>query len=58
MISLSRVSADEHLLAQLSVPDGRFVVLLARVWEDKIPITIPETVEASGDDLAAALAAP
>jgi hypothetical protein len=27
------VSADERLVAELSDPDGRSVVLLARIWE-------------------------
>jgi hypothetical protein len=37
-----RVCADEHLLAELSDPDGRSVVLLARIWEDKITKDHPE----------------
>jgi hypothetical protein len=37
-----RVSADEHLLAELSDPDGRSVALLARIWEDKITKDHPE----------------
>jgi hypothetical protein len=36
-----RVSADD-LLAELSDPDGRSVVLLARIWEDKITKDHPE----------------
>jgi hypothetical protein len=36
-----RVSADE-LLAELRDPDGRSVVLLARIWEDKITKDHPE----------------
>jgi hypothetical protein len=36
-----RVSADD-LLAELSDPYGRSVVLLARIWEDKITKDIPE----------------
>jgi hypothetical protein len=36
------VCADEHLLAELSDPDGRSVVLLARIWEDKITQDHPE----------------
>jgi hypothetical protein len=36
-----RVSADE-LLAELRDPDGRSVVLLARIWEDKITKDLPE----------------
>jgi hypothetical protein len=35
------VSADE-LLAELRDPDGRSVVLLARIWEDKITNDHPE----------------
>jgi hypothetical protein len=35
------VSADE-LLAELRDPDGRSVVLLARIWEDKITKDHPE----------------
>jgi hypothetical protein len=31
-----RVAADEHLLAELSDPDGRAVVLPERIWEEKI----------------------
>jgi hypothetical protein len=37
-----RVSADKHLLAEFSDPDGRPVVLLARIWEDKITRDHPE----------------
>jgi hypothetical protein len=37
-----RVSADERLVAELSDPDGRAVVLLARIWEDKITKDHPE----------------
>jgi hypothetical protein len=36
-----RVSADE-LLAELRNPDGRSVVLLERIWEDKITRDHPE----------------
>jgi hypothetical protein len=36
-----RGSADD-LLAELSDPDGRSVVLLARIWEDKITKDHPE----------------
>jgi hypothetical protein len=36
-----RVSADD-LLAELSDPYGRSVVLLARIWEDKITKDNPE----------------
>jgi hypothetical protein len=36
-----RVSADE-LLAELRDPDGRSIVLLARIWEDKITKDHPE----------------
>jgi len=36
------VSADEHLLAEISDPDGRSVVLLARILEDKITKDHPE----------------
>jgi hypothetical protein len=36
------VSADEHLLAEVSDPDGRSVALLARIWEDKITKDHPE----------------
>ena len=53
MISLSACTPDDHLLAQLSDPDGRSVVLPARIWDDKITITLAETVEASADTLAA-----
>jgi hypothetical protein len=41
VISPLRVSADE-LLAELRDPDGRSVVLLARIWEDKISKDHPE----------------
>jgi hypothetical protein len=37
-----RVFADQDLLAELSDPDGRSVVLLARIWEDKITKAHPE----------------
>jgi hypothetical protein len=37
-----RVAADERLVAELSDPDGRSVVLLARIWEDKITKDHPE----------------
>ena len=37
-----RVAADEHLLAELSDPDGRAVVLPERIWEDKIIKDHPE----------------
>jgi hypothetical protein len=57
MISLSACPPDEHLLAQLSDPDGRSVVLPARIWDDKITITIAETVEASADTPGCPLAA-
>ena len=40
-----RVAADEHLLAELRDPDGRSVVLLARIWEDKITKDHPELRE-------------
>jgi hypothetical protein len=36
------VAADEHLLAELSDPDGRAVVLPERIWEDKIIKDHPE----------------
>ncbi|MGH2763420.1 MAG: hypothetical protein ACRDLD_12730 [Thermoleophilaceae bacterium] len=36
------MSADEHALAELTDPDGRSVVLLARIWEDKITSDHPE----------------
>jgi hypothetical protein len=36
-----RVSADD-LLAELSDPDGRSMVLLARIWEDKVTRDHPE----------------
>jgi hypothetical protein len=37
-----RVFADQDLLAELSDPDGRSIVLLARIWEDKITKDHPE----------------
>jgi hypothetical protein len=37
-----RVFADQDLLAEVSDPDGRPVVLLARIWEDKITRDHPE----------------
>jgi hypothetical protein len=36
------VAADDHLLAELSDPDGRAVVLPERIWEDKIIKDHPE----------------
>jgi hypothetical protein len=36
------VSANEHSLAEISDPDGYSVVLLARIWEDKIAKDHPE----------------
>lgn len=40
-ISLRRV-AQEYVLAELTDPDGRSVVLLARIWENKITRDHPE----------------
>ncbi len=36
------MSADERLLARVADPDGRPVVLLARIWEQKITRDHPE----------------
>jgi hypothetical protein len=36
------VFANEHSLAEISDPDGCLVVLLARIWEDKITKDHPE----------------
>jgi hypothetical protein len=53
------VAADEHLLAELSDPDGQAVVLPERIWEDKIIKDRPELRAPLEHllDLAAALAA-
>jgi hypothetical protein len=42
MISLSACSPDQDLLAELSDPDGRSVVRLARIWEHKITKDHPQ----------------
>ena len=34
--------SDDHVLAELADPDGRSVVLLARIWEHKITRDHPE----------------
>jgi hypothetical protein len=36
------VAAEDRVLAELPDPDGRAVVLLARIWEDKISRDHPE----------------
>jgi hypothetical protein len=36
------VAADDRVLAELTDPDGRSVVLLARIWENKITRDHPE----------------
>jgi hypothetical protein len=52
-----RVSADKRLLAELSDPDGRSVVLLARIWEDKITQDHPD-LRAHLEHVLAAVAKP
>jgi hypothetical protein len=41
-ISLLCVAAQDRVLAELTDPDGRSVVLLARIWENKITREHPE----------------
>lgn len=41
-ISLLCVAAQDRVLAELTDPDGRSVVLLARIWENKITRDHPE----------------
>ncbi len=36
------MSADDRLLGEVRDPDGRLVVLMARIWEDKIVRGHPE----------------
>ncbi len=42
LINLRGVSEGDRLLGEVSDPDGRAVVLLARIWEDKIIRDHPE----------------
>jgi hypothetical protein len=42
LITLGSVGEDDRRLAELSDPDGCLVVLLERVWEDKITRDHPE----------------
>lgn len=44
-ISLRDVSDSDRLMGEVSDPDGRAVVLLARIWEDKIARDHPELRE-------------
>lgn len=44
--------AEEQVLTELADPDGRSVVLLARIWHDKITRDHPELREHLGDVLA------
>jgi hypothetical protein len=41
-ISLLHMSDDQSLLGEVRDPDGALVVLLARIWEDKIVVDHPE----------------